>query len=225
MTPQGDGQFHLGVIFFEGDAEEFGQGNGPDKCKRSVPAVSEEWHMRKVIFAALLLALPFGGIAQAAQADRLTPRQQRVALDVELALLRLPYYDVFDSLGYELQDKGVVRLVGQVRTPWLKDDAERAVKRVAGVDTVVNEIEILPANINDDRLRWAVYRSLFGSDSPLDRYALGASPAIRIIVKNGHVTLEGIVLNNMDRTIAGMKARQVFGVFGVTNNLAVERQS
>jgi len=189
--------------------------------------------MRKGIFGALLLALTVGGMAEAAhgamaeaaQLDRLTPRQQRVALDVELALLRLPYYDVFDSLGYEVQDKGVVRLVGQVRTPWLKDDAERAVKRVAGVDTVVNEIEILPANINDDRLRWAVYRSLFGGDSPLDRYALGASPAIRIIVKNGHVTLEGIVLNTMDRTIAGMKARQVFGVFGVTNNLAVERRS
>jgi hyperosmotically inducible protein len=149
-------------------------------------------------------------------------RTQQVANDVEAALLRLPYYDVFDNLGYQLGDHGTVMLTGQVRTPWLKSSAEKAVKRVAGIDTVVNNIEVLPVNMNDDRIRASVYRSLF-YDSTLDRYAMGANPSIRIVVKNGRVTLQGFVGNEMDRTIAGMKARQVFGVFDVTNNLAVEK--
>jgi osmotically-inducible protein OsmY len=149
-------------------------------------------------------------------------RAKQLATDVESALLRLPYYDVFDNLGYELGDHGTVTLTGQVRTPWLKNSAERAVKRVPGIDTVVNNIEVLPVNINDDRIRTAVYRSLF-FDSTLDRYAMGANPSIRIVVKNGRVTLEGFVGNEMDKTIAGMKARQVFGVFEVNNNLMVDK--
>lgn len=149
-------------------------------------------------------------------------RTQQVSEDVRLALLRLPYYDVFDSLGYELAGHGTVILNGQVRTAWLKDSAEKAVKRVAGVDTVVNNIEVLPVSMNDDRIRAAVYRSLFHGTT-LDRYALGANPSIRILVKNGRVTLEGAVGNEMDKTLAGMKARQVFGVFEVTNNLAVDK--
>lgn len=149
-------------------------------------------------------------------------RAQQLSADINAALLRLPYYDVFDSLGYELGDHGTVVLLGQVRTAWLKDSAEKAVKRVSGVDTVVNNIEILPVNIDDDRIRMAVYRSLF-YDSTLDRYAMGATPAIRIVVKNGRVTLEGNVGNEMDKTIAGMKARQVFGVFEVANRLTVDK--
>lgn len=149
-------------------------------------------------------------------------RMKQMAVEVESALLRLPYYDVFDNLGYQVGEHGTVVLTGQVRTPWLKDSAEKAVKRVAGVDTVVNNIEVLPVNINDDRIRAAVYRSMF-HDTSLYRYALGANPSIRIVVKNGRVTLEGFVGNDMDKTIAGMKARQVFGVFEVTNNLVVDK--
>ena len=96
----------------------------------------------------------------------------------------------------------------QVRTAWLKDSAEKAVKRVPGVDTVVNNIEILPVNLEDDRIRVAVYRSLF-YDSTLDRYAMGSNPSIRIVVKHGQVTLEGAVGSEMDRTLAGLKARDV----------------
>jgi hyperosmotically inducible protein len=149
-------------------------------------------------------------------------RTQQLVTDVNNALLRLPYYDIFDSLGFEVGGKGLVRLSGQVRTTWLKKDAERAVKRVRGVDTVINDIEILPPSPGDDQIRLAVYRSLFG-DSPLYRYAMGANPSIRIIVKHGRVTLEGLVNSPMDKTTAGFKAREVWGVFGVTNNLVVEK--
>lgn len=170
----------------------------------------------------LVAAMGLGSSAVFSTADAQTIREQQLAADVRDALLRLPYYDVFDNLGYQLGGHGTVVLMGQVRTPWLKGNAEKAVKRVPGVDTVVNNIEVLPASVADDRIRSAVYRSLF-YDSTLDRYALGANPSIRIVVKNGRVTLEGFVANEMDRTIAGMKARQVFGVFEVTNNLMVDK--
>lgn len=171
------------------------------------------------VAAAIALVLSWSATAGAQPA---TVRAQQLSSDIEAALLRLPYYDVFDSLGYQVADHGTVVLTGQVRTAWLKGSAEKAVKRVAGVDTVVNNIEILPVSPNDDRIRMAVYRSLF-YDSTLDRYAWGPNPAIRILVKNGRVTLEGLVGNEMDKTIAGMKARQVFGVFEVQNRLVVEK--
>jgi hyperosmotically inducible protein len=178
--------------------------------------------MRKRLAARLLgVAMLLANSAVAAAAPD-PIRTQQLAADIQSALLRLPYYDVFDNLGYEVRDQGTVMLVGQVRTAWLKSSAERAVKRVPGVDTVVNQIEVLPVNINDDRIRMAVYRSLF-YDSTLDRYARGSNPSIRIVVRNGRVTLEGLVSNEMDKTIAGMKARQVFGVFDVDNRLVVAR--
>lgn len=175
------------------------------------------------IFA--LAAALVGATAQlsAAQSDVIRPdaRIQQLEYEVNSALLRLPYYDVFDNLAFEVADKGVVRLTGQVRTGWLKNDAERAVKRVRGVDTVINEIELLPPSPGDDRIRLAVYRSMFGDS--LQRYAMGPNPSIHIIVKNGRVTLEGLVNSPMDKTLAGFKAREVWGVFGVTNNLVVEK--
>ncbi|MGE5812853.1 MAG: BON domain-containing protein [Acidobacteriota bacterium] len=184
---------------------------------------SENENMRTRIAAWLLVtSLGLGSSALVPSVSAQTVREKQLAADVEAALLRLPYYDVFDNLGYALGGHGTVILSGQVRTPWLRGSAEKAVKRVSGVDTVVNNIEVLPPSFNDDRIRTAVYRSLF-YDSSLDRYAMGANPSIRIVVKNGRVTLEGFVGNEMDKTIAGMKARQVFGVFEVTNNLAVDK--
>ena len=186
--------------------------------------------MKRRVMAAVALAaiVAFAGTGDAASRTSQATvydkdlRTKQLEFNVENALLRLPYYDVFDNLGFEVGEKGTVRLVGQVRTATLRRDAERAVKRLAGVEKVVNEIEILPVNIGDDRIRRAVYRALF-NDSSLDRYALGAHPSIRIIVKHGRVTLAGIVNNQMDKTMAEFKARGVFGVFGVTNNLAVEK--
>jgi hyperosmotically inducible protein len=89
------------------------------------------------------------------------------------------------------------------------------------VEKVVNNIEVLPVSPNDDRLRLALYRAIYGHTA-LNRYALQAVPPIHIIVKNGHVTLEGVVANQMDKQIAEVQAKSVPGAFSVTDNLKVE---
>jgi hyperosmotically inducible protein len=182
------------------------------------------------LFAALLMA---GGLQVEATATKLeskadlaggkSPAQPSQWLEnkVRHELVMLPYYGVFDNLNYRV-DGARVELFGEVSRPTLKSDAERVVARIEGVDTVVNHIEVLPVSFNDNRIRVAVYRAIFG-DSALHRYRLGAVPPIHIIVKNGDVALEGVVANEMDRNIANLRANEVGGVFSVTNNLVVER--
>jgi hyperosmotically inducible protein len=114
-----------------------------------------------------------------------------------------------------------VTLFGQVSRPVLKSDAENSVKRIEGVTRVVNNIEELPASPADDRIRREVYRAIYGNPS-LSEYQVRAVPPIHIIVKNGHVTLEGAVGRAMDKQIAGVQANSVPGIFSVTNNLVVE---
>jgi hyperosmotically inducible protein len=133
----------------------------------------------------------------------------------------LPYYGVFDNLAYKVDPDGTVTLLGQVALPTLKSDAENAVKRIEGVEKVVNNLEVLPTSGNDDRIRRATYRAIYGN-SVLSQYQLRAVPPIHIIVKNGHVTLEGAVARQMDKQIAGMQANGVHGAFSVTNNLVVD---
>ena len=103
----------------------------------------------------------------------------------------------------------------------LKSDAGNAVKRLEGVQSVSNNIEVLPLSRFDNQIRRATYRAVFGS-AGLYRYAMGANPSIHIIVENGHVTLVGVVGNQMDKNLAGIRANSVPGVFSVTNNLMVE---
>ena len=129
---------------------------------------------------------------------------------------------VFDNLAFRVDDDGTVTLLGQVTRPVLKDDAERAVKHVEGVMRVKNEIEVLPLSPDDDRIRRAAYTAIYGDFALSTRYAYQAVPPIHIIVKNGHITLEGVVANQMDKTIAGIRANALSGVFSVTNNLRVE---
>ncbi|HEU5022167.1 MAG TPA: BON domain-containing protein [Bryobacteraceae bacterium] len=136
-------------------------------------------------------------------------------------LLMLPYYGVFDDLGFTVNN-GTVTLMGQVTRPTLKDDAASAVKKVPGVTNVVNNIEVLPLSPSDDRARIAVYRAIYGDSALSSRYAYRAAPAIHIIVKNGHVRLEGVVANQMDKQIAGMRAKGVSGIFSVDNELRIE---
>jgi hyperosmotically inducible protein len=132
----------------------------------------------------------------------------------------LPYYTVFDNLAYKVEGS-TVTLEGQVVRPTLKSDAGRVVKNIEGVETVTNNIEVLPLSPNDDRIRRAVYRSIY-SKPGLDQYAMRAVPTIHIIVKNGHVTLVGAVAREMDKQQAGIAANSVSGVFSVTNNLTVD---
>ena len=131
--------------------------------------------------------------------------------------------DRIDNLAYKVDPDGTVTLLGQVSRPTLKSDAENVVKRIEGVEKVVNNIEVLPTSMGDDRIRRATYQAIYGSTS-LSQYQLRAVPPIHIIVNNGHVTLEGVVARQMDKQVAGMQANQVQGVFSVTNNLQVEEQ-
>jgi len=140
--------------------------------------------------------------------------------EVRHELVMLPYYGVFDNLEYRV-DGSKVTLFGQVRDPKLKSDAEAAVKSIEGVSSVDNQIEVLPLSNADDRTRLAVYRAIYAK-APLQRYQLSAVPPIHVIVKNGDVTLEGVVANEMDKQVAGLAANGVGGVHKVTNNLRVE---
>jgi hyperosmotically inducible protein len=135
----------------------------------------------------------------------------------------LPYYGVFDNLSYKVDPDGTVTLLGQVARPTLKSDAENVVKHIEGVEKVVNNIEVLPTSINDDRIRRAAYRAIYGNEV-LSEYQLRAVPPIHIIVRNGNITLEGVVARQMEKQIAGMQANGVPGAFSVTNNLVVEEQ-
>jgi len=147
------------------------------------------------------------------------PATARINKEVRHELVMLPYLDVFDNLSYGV-DGNCVTLVGQVTRPTLKSDAERAVKSIDGVDKVDNRIEVLPLSSHDDRLRRSLYRAIYGYPS-MNRYALPVIKPIRIIVKNGNVTLEGAVGNEMDKNLAGMRANQVPNVFSVKNNLVI----
>jgi hypothetical protein len=193
------------------------------------------------------LALLLGAAATAAQ-----PQAKSTIEGIRKELMQLPYYGVFDFLAFSY-DKGTVTLMGYAYNTSLKRDAARAIKRVPGVDTVVDKIEELPVSQNDDELRWKTYYAIY-RDPFLSRYAPGGGalwghrhpfdagfhplgpgffpgmePAgdypIHIIVKNGKITLLGVVDSESDKTLAGMRAREVPGSFGVDNQLIVERTS
>ena len=138
-------------------------------------------------------------------------------------LVMLPYYSVFDNFTYQVDGSTVV-LAGQVTRPTLKSGAERVVERVEGVGKVVNKIEVLPLSSSDDQIRWQVFRAIY-QDSALSRYAWQAVPPIHIVVRNGHVTLEGVVNASMERAVANAQANAVLGVFSVVNNLRVESRA
>lgn len=149
---------------------------------------------------------------------------ERIVKEVRHELLLLPYYGVFDNLAYKVAPDGSVTLIGQVSQPTLKSDAENVVKKIEGVEKVDNQIKVLPVSGNDDQIRRATYRAIYGN-STLAPYSMRAVPPIHIIVDNGHVTLEGVVARQMDRQIAEMQAKSVPGVFSVDDNLKVEEES
>jgi hyperosmotically inducible protein len=168
---------------------------------------------------ALVLCVGLSLFAPLQQKDS---RTLRVEADVQRELLALPYYTIFDFLAFRIEPGGTVRLLGQVVRPTLKSDAERRLKGIEGIDQVINDIEVLPTSPSDERIRIAVARNIYRSDA-LDRYGFQVQPSIHIIVKQGRVSLEGVVDTESDKTIAGLKAREVGGVFEVKNNLAVAR--
>jgi hyperosmotically inducible protein len=165
-----------------------------------------------------LLAAPGFGQSERAQSER---AQKRLVREVRHELVMLPNYGVFDNLVFRM-DGATLTLLGQVRLPTLKSDAERVVTGIEGIERVVNNIEVLPLSPADDGIRLAVYRAIYGN-SALNRYALQAVPPIHMVVKNGNVTLEGMVAQVSDKSIANLQANAVAGVFSVTDNLSVEK--
>jgi hyperosmotically inducible protein len=209
---------------------------------------------RRTLPLLLAAALIFNFTAQAAIAQPAaapTWSQEdtlRIVNEVQKKLAGLTTYSVFDWLTFGVQGKTII-LKGYASRPILKSDAENAVKRIKGVENVINEIEVLPNSPNDDRIRAAVYNRIY-TQPTLAKYnanqgslarALGPGGrsvalmaggitndppigfhAIHIIVKNGNVALYGVVNNDMDKTIAGMQANAAPGVFSVDNDLIVQ---
>ena len=175
-------------------------------------------HMLSLTAAVSVLSLPL-----AAQNQReISPQaEQRIQKEVRHELVMLPYLNVFDNLAFKV-DGYDVTLIGQVVNPTLKSDAENAVKRIEGVEKVINQIEVLPTSRMDDQLRGRLFRAIYGYPA-LQRYSLPTIKPIRIIVKNGHATLEGVVDTDSDKNLVGIRANGVPGLFSVTNKLVVAK--
>ncbi|HVP51945.1 MAG TPA: BON domain-containing protein [Terriglobales bacterium] len=170
----------------------------------------------------LLLFTVVAALLLAAQERPVSERAvRRIQKEVRHELLMLPYVNVFDNLAFKVEGYKVT-LLGQVTRPSIRSSAEKAVKNIEGVEAVDNQIEVLPPSPNDDRLRRQLFRAIYGF-GPLQKYDMGVIKPIRIIVKNGHVTLEGVVNSEADKNIAGIRANGVSGVFSVTNNLQVAK--
>src|SRR5262245_9236965 len=168
------------------------------------------------------LLLPVPGLAQQNRRPASPQAQARIAKEVRHQILMLPYFDVFDNIAYKVNGYDVT-LLGQVTRPTLKSDAERVVKKIEGVEKVNNQIEVLPVSPNDDRLRRALFNAIYGFGPP-QSYGIGSNRPIRIIVKNGHATLEGVVDSKSDRDLVNIRANGVPGVFSVTNHLVVPKR-
>jgi len=151
------------------------------------------------------------------------PVEANIAKAVRHQLLMLPHYSMFDDLEYSVQGR-TVTLSGAVTSDHsqTRQDAQYAVKRIEGVDTVVNNIQVLPPNAFDEQARQRVYRALMRTGG-LSQYFWAASPSIHIIVANQRVTLNGYVNNEGDKNLANIAANQVRDLFQVTNNLQVVR--
>jgi hyperosmotically inducible protein len=145
---------------------------------------------------------------------------ERLDKKVKHELNMLPYVNVFDYMAFTVDAKNTVTLTGEVTNPVVKSDAGNVVKRIAGVEHVNNQIQVLPLSPMDDGLRVRLFRTIYGFPT-LQKYALGVNKSIRIIVDNGHVTLMGVVDNEMDKNIAGLRANGVPGIFSVDNQLKV----
>jgi len=184
------------------------------------------FHKIRALFVGSLLALSLASMtnstAAANRAGQNEPKPaNKLMKEVRHELVMLPYYSVFDNLAYKVEGDKVI-LMGQVARPTLKSDAGNVVKSIEGVRSVENQIEVLPTSPMDDQLRRALYRAIYG-ESGLFRYGVASVPSIHIIVKNGHVTLEGVVDNEADKNMAGLRANGVPNVFSVQNNLVVAK--
>ena len=173
-----------------------------------------------VAAALALAAFQVQGVQVSTQ-QRQAKAESRLQKEVRHVLVTQPFYTVFDNLAYKVEGDRVT-LLGQVVTPTLKSDAGNAVKSIESVSAVDNQIEVLPVSPNDDQIRRAEFRAIYSAPG-MEKYSIQAVPPIHIIVKNGHVTLVGVVANEADKILANARANSVSGVFSVTNELSVEK--
>ena len=188
------------------------------------------------------LALVVGGILHAQTPSVDEQAMVRMARSIQREIVTLPQYGVFDSIRFSFKGR-TVTLRGYASRPILKSSAEKVTKNVEGVENVDNQIEVLPLSPMDDQIRLRAYVAIYGHPA-LSRYnpnrgtpvymsrlslATGitndpppGNHPVHIIVKNGNITLEGVLLNTGDRTIAELQANGVTGAFSVTNNIEVE---
>lgn len=174
-------------------------------------------HRLPIVLASLFALVTLG----AAQDQPSAKSQERIIKEVRHELLMLPYFGVFDYIAYKV-DGSTVTLLGSVVRPVTKSDAQNSIKRIEGVEKVDNQIDVLPPSSMDDRLRQRLFRAIYQYPA-LQRYELGVQKPIRIIVKNAHVTLEGVVDTEADKNLVGIRANGVSGIFSVTNNLQVAK--
>jgi hyperosmotically inducible protein len=182
-------------------------------------------------------------VSTAASSSAQTVGNVETTHSVRRALERLPYYGVLDYMTFGV-NRGVVTLNGYAYSGSLKTAAEIAARRSAGVDEVANRLEVLPASPDDDRIRWVAFYKIY-TDAFLSRYASGGEWSVRreliearrfngmyqplglyaihIVVRNGHVTLFGVVDSDADKQIAEVRAREVSGVFAVENEIVVAK--
>jgi hyperosmotically inducible protein len=179
--------------------------------------------MSKLMLGAVLLA-GIAGVAGAATKDDGDHSDQALAKKVAHEVRMYSWYTIWDNVNIKVND-GNVELMGQVSQPYKKSDMARLAQSVPGVRSVTNELEVLPLSNFDDQLRRQVASAIY-RDPVLSRYAIQAIPPIHIIVDNGHVTLEGVVNNEMEKNVAGIRANGAGLSFGkVVNNLRVENPS
>jgi len=194
------------------------------------------------IFNFVLLAPSALPQDQGAVSDAKQQAVLRIAKEVRKQIVTQAQYGVFDNIHFAIQG-GTLILRGQASRPTLKSDIGNSVKKIEGVENVTNDIEVLPLSPSDDRIRSSVYASIYGYPA-LQRYtsnrggparmpsvarAAGGITndppigyhAIHIIVKNGNVTLTGVVDSESDLAMAEMRANTVPGVFSVDNQLNV----
>jgi len=164
---------------------------------------------------AVALLLSFSALAQDHKWAGRTLDDLEQTIHERLAVL--PMHGVFDTLNFEVQGK-TVTLSGYVVKQSIAERAVRAVKQLDGVETVVNHVEVLPSSQRDDALRMNVYRAIFDNTAGPGEGAF-AGTAVHIIVKNGYVTLEGVVNSEADRSAIYLKAVHVGA--HVTDNLRV----
>jgi hyperosmotically inducible protein len=175
--------------------------------------------------AAMVFFITIAGITAVSAKGGMNPAgKQATSLSLEdqvrHELVMLPYLGVFDNVAFTIKDSNTVILDGYVVRAMLKAEAESAVRQVPGVAKVVNNVEVLPLSRFDAALRERTYRAIFSS-SGFEKYAIQVDPPIHIIVKNGNITLEGMVGNQLDKALADQAARSVSGAFSVKDNLVI----